>query len=91
MTEVRGPFSEHLKGPHPPAGHGTAEPRLDSSGRSAVTWRSRARVANPTPHFGHLALNLSRDFSLGSHKFLLACLSRSLIVSLSLLVLPCLV
>src|SRR5215212_7948965 len=26
MTEVRGPFAEHLKGPHQPAGHGKADP-----------------------------------------------------------------
>src|SRR5215217_9559219 len=26
MTEVRGPFAEHLKGPYQPAGHGKADP-----------------------------------------------------------------
>src|SRR5215204_2269024 len=26
MTEGRGPFAEHLKGPYQPAGHGTADP-----------------------------------------------------------------
>jgi hypothetical protein len=58
MTEVRGPFPEHLKGPHPPAGHGTAEPRLDSAGRSAVTWRSRAASREPHAPFRALTLNL---------------------------------
>src|SRR5215211_3048518 len=51
MTEVRGPFAEHLKGPYQPAGHGKADPAWIHLGG----WRShgepRRGTANPLPRW----------------------------------------
>src|SRR5215211_9283039 len=52
-TEGCGPFAEHLKGPHQPAGTARLV-QLGSSGRLAVTWRSRTASCEPASALVHL-------------------------------------
>src|SRR5829696_1467926 len=53
-TEGCGPFAEHLKGPHQPAGHGKADPAGSSWRLAAVTWRSRLASWEPASALVHL-------------------------------------